>query len=143
MFKKLFIAAAAAAAVSVPLAGMAWADPPSDPGASDSGVGNGGIPEKLGNFVDTGITPSANPSGDPAPPGRAFFRDLAKLPGNTPTAVGEFETGLWATHDLANGDSVQRVWGPTPPGLALKPLTPGCDQGHTAVTDPNSVKCVN
>ena len=30
MIKKLFITAAAAAAVSVPLAGAAWADPPSE-----------------------------------------------------------------------------------------------------------------
>ena len=32
MLKKLFFTAAAAAAVSVPLAGVAWADKPSDPG---------------------------------------------------------------------------------------------------------------
>jgi hypothetical protein len=41
MLKKLFITAAAAAALSVPLAGVAWADPPSDPGSTDSGVGQG------------------------------------------------------------------------------------------------------
>jgi len=32
MLKKLFLTAAAAAAVSVPLAGAAWADKPDDPG---------------------------------------------------------------------------------------------------------------
>ena len=147
MLKKLFVAAAAAAAVSIPFAGVAWADPPSDPGSNASapgskGIGAGGIPKKLGTFVDTGITPSANPSGDPKPPGSAFFKDLAKLPGSTPVAVGQFETGLWATHTLTSGEPVQTVWGPTPPGLALKPLTPGCSHGHSAITDPNSVRCV-
>jgi hypothetical protein len=41
MLKKLFITAAAAAAVSVPLAGVAWADRPSDPGSNGSGIGQG------------------------------------------------------------------------------------------------------
>ena len=36
MLKKLFVTAAAAAAVSVPLAGVAWADPPSDPDSSSN-----------------------------------------------------------------------------------------------------------
>jgi hypothetical protein len=142
MFKKLFVAAAAAAALSVPLAGPAWADPPSDPGSTDNGIGQGGVPAKLGTFVDTGITPSANPSGDPTPPGSVFIKGLAQLPGSTPVAVGEFETGLWATHTLTSGDQVQTVWGPTSPGLAIKPLTPGCAHGRSAITDPNSVKCI-
>ena len=38
MLKKLFVTAAAAAAVSVPLAGAAWADKPADPGAGNQGV---------------------------------------------------------------------------------------------------------
>ena len=46
MLKKLFVAAAAAAAVSVPLAGAAWADKPEDPGA-----GNNGVPDKAAAFV--------------------------------------------------------------------------------------------
>jgi hypothetical protein len=142
MFKKLFVAAAAAAAVSVPLAGMAWADPPSDPGSSGNGIGKGGVPEKLGTLVDTGVTPSANPSGDPTPPGSVFIKGLAKLPGSTPVAVGEFETGFWTTHSLTSGGQVQTVWGSTPPGLAIKPITPGCSHGRSAITDPNSVKCV-
>jgi hypothetical protein len=141
MLKKLFITAAAAAAMSVPFAGVAWAEPPSDPGSSDNGVGPGGVPEKLGNFLDTGITPGANPSGAAITPG-SVVNGLAKAPGTTPEAVGQFETGLWATHTLTNGDQVQTVWGATPPGLAIKPITPGCSHGHTAITDPSSVKCV-
>ena len=47
MLKKLFVAAAAAAAVSVPLAGVAWADKPSDPGSNGNGSnGKGGIPNE-------------------------------------------------------------------------------------------------
>jgi hypothetical protein len=38
MLKKPFISAAAAAAVSVPLAGAAWADPQSDPGPRSPGT---------------------------------------------------------------------------------------------------------
>jgi hypothetical protein len=37
MLKKLLVTAAAAAAVSVPLAGVAWADKPSDPGSNGKG----------------------------------------------------------------------------------------------------------
>src|SRR5438270_10675895 len=116
MLKKLFITAAAAAALSVPLAGAAWADPPSDPSSNDNAVGKGGIPEKLGNFLDSGISPSANPSGAPVAPG-SVLNGLAKLPGNAPDAMGQFETGLWATHTLTSGDQIQTVWGSTPPGL--------------------------
>jgi hypothetical protein len=142
MLEKLFITAAAVAAMSVPFAGVAWAEPPSDPGSSDSGIGSGGIPATLGNFLDSGISPSANPSGAPVAPG-SVLNGLAKLPGTAPDAMGQFETGLWATHTLTSGDQIQTVWGPTAPGLAIKPLTPGCSHGHTAVTDPNSIKCVD
>jgi hypothetical protein len=48
MLKKLFITGAAAAAVSVPLAGAAWADP-GDP--SGNGLGQGGIPKRVGQEV--------------------------------------------------------------------------------------------
>jgi hypothetical protein len=41
MLKKLFISAAAAATVSGPLAGAAWADPPSDRGPSSPGTPSG------------------------------------------------------------------------------------------------------
>ncbi len=58
MIKKLFVTAAAAAAVSVPLAGAAWADPPSDPGPSSpgtpsgNGIGQGGVPKTAGSYFD-------------------------------------------------------------------------------------------
>jgi hypothetical protein len=57
MIKKAIAAVIAAGALSVPLAGMAWAEPLSDPGSNDNGIGQGGLPQKLGTFVDTGIKP--------------------------------------------------------------------------------------
>ena len=72
MLKKLLITAAAAAAVSVPLAGGAWADPPSEPGSTDNGVGAGGMPHRLGDFAATGVTPPLAPSNDKIPPGQEF-----------------------------------------------------------------------
>jgi hypothetical protein len=75
MFTKLIITAAAAAAVSVPLAGVACAEPP-DPGSTVKGIGEGGMPQRLGNFAATGVTPPLAPSNAPIPPGEEF--NLAK-----------------------------------------------------------------
>ena len=100
MFKKLFFTAAAAAAVSVPLEWPKWeqvmsADPV-DP--NGNGLGHGGMPQRLGDFAATGVTPPLASSNDPIPPGQEF--NLAKdyyaavHPGekaNTPTAIAEFE----------------------------------------------------
>jgi hypothetical protein len=149
MFKKMFITAAAAAAVSVPLAGVAWADTPSDPGATDNGIGKGGIPQKFGTFADTGLTakqpgtPSPNPSGDPTPPGSVYIKPLTQLPGNIPSAAGAFEVQIWSAYTLADGTVVSSDpsdWTNVTPGLALKPLTPGCDKGRSGV--PGEVQCV-
>lgn len=52
MFKKVFITAAAAAAVSVPLAGAAWADPTTNPPPGPGGVpGDGPSPGSLFSYV--------------------------------------------------------------------------------------------
>ncbi len=63
MLKKLFITAAAAAAVSVPLAGIAQAAP-SDNG-NDGGVGKGGIPARAGAVLDSVNTPPNEPPLNP------------------------------------------------------------------------------
>ncbi len=42
MITKLFVTAVAVAAISVPLAGVAWADPPTDPSSNDNGLGSAG-----------------------------------------------------------------------------------------------------
>ena len=67
MFKKLFVTAAAAAAVSVPLAGAALADSGGDP--NGNGLGQGGMPQTIGNFAATGVDPALpNPNGRPRTP---------------------------------------------------------------------------
>ena len=150
MIKKLFITAAAAAAVSVPLAGAAWADPPSDPGSSSpgtpsgNGIGQGGVPKKAGSYFDSvsaanpGLPPlNPNGSGAPIPPGKVFST-VAKLPGNTPDALGGFVNTIYGAYGTpeTGGVPTAPTFGKTPPGLATKTFTPGCLSGRTA-TDPN------
>jgi hypothetical protein len=144
MIKKVLAGAIAAGALSVPLAGVAWAEPASNPDAGGSAVGEGGIPEKLGDFLESDVTPNANPNGPDGGPVTvgSIVKGLTAVEGNVPDALGEFETGLWSTHVLLNGEPIQTVWGTTPPGLAIKPLTPGCSHGRSAITDPASVRCV-
>ena len=131
MIKKLFITAAAAAAVSVPLAGVAWADPPSDNNPPGQGVTGPGIPHEVGGFLDSA---NANPNGpgNPVPPGQEFnvAKGLFGGPGvSTPKAIGDFVNGFY------NSNGVPTTFGPTAPGLATKTFTPGCTSGHGA-TDP-------
>ena len=130
MIKKLFIAAAAAAAVSVPLAGAAWADPPSDNNPPGQGATGPGLPHEVGGYLDSA---GANPlgAGKPAPPGKVFnvAKDLFGGPGvSTPDAVGAFVDAFYGNTNYGE-DGVA-------PGLATKTFTPGCKSGHTA-TDPN------
>lgn len=147
MFKKMAIAATAAAALSVPLAAVAWADQPADPGSN--GIGKGGIPGKLGNFVENGIIGPDTGLSSPLPPGKAYNLAKELSPGvPTPEAVKNFEVGLWSTHTLADGTQDGTPvsgnpddWGNITPGLALKPLNPGCDKGKSGVPD-SAPKCV-
>jgi hypothetical protein len=90
MLKKSFVGVIAAAAVSVPLAGTAWAAPPSDP----NGVGPGGIPAKIGNNLGT----------DPTPPGSGV-KTFAQLPGSsTPDAIHD----AFPDTDRTPGGAVKR-----------------------------------
>jgi hypothetical protein len=121
MLKKLFVTAAATAAVSVPLAGAAWADQPDDPGSN--GIGAGGVPQKLGEVAqDLG----GNPSGDPITPGAAFRQAKDLFPGNTPSAYGDYIDTFVAP--VLGVDP----FGRTPPGLGVKTVTSGCDHGRSA-----------
>jgi hypothetical protein len=138
MLKKIFITAAAAAAVSVPLAGVAWADPnqPNNPpGHPEINPVTGelnkpGIPGEVGAVGDLfGTNP--NGTGNPLPPGEVFS-GLKKgtsvtppFPGkNTPERYANAINGLLGT----SFDTLQ-------PGLGVKSGTPACASGHTA-TDP-------
>ena len=89
MLKKLFVTAAAAAAVSVPLAGVAWATP-SDNNPPGQGATGPGVPHEIGGYLDRSAR-NANPN--PVPPGKLF--NMAKEgfggPGvSTPAAIGDF-----------------------------------------------------
>ena len=135
MFKRMVIAATAAAALSVPLAATAWAEPPTEPGSN--GLGEGGMPNRLGNFVESGIDPADTPFTSPLPLG-AVVKGVAKTPGvNTPDAVAGFEAGLWNGHTLADGTVIPSdpsQWTNVTPGLAIKPLIPeACNKGKTGV----------
>ncbi|HNM84257.1 MAG: hypothetical protein U0Q20_01085 [Mycobacterium sp.] len=155
VFKKLFFTAAAAAAVSVPLAATGWAEPPSSPSSTDTstvnGVGKGGMPQKLGDFSATGVTPPLAASNDPIPPGKEFnlAKDLFKGPGeSTPDAIRDFESFVWSNSQLVVPGGTETItsnpqdWEGVTPGLAIKPLTPGCDHGRSAVPSSASTRCV-
>ena len=66
MLKKLFVTAAAAAAVSVPLAGAAWADPTGDNPGVPGNIGSGNSPGSIiSDFAKAGerIPPAPGPLG--------------------------------------------------------------------------------
>jgi hypothetical protein len=143
MLKKLFFTAAAAAAVSVPLAGVAWADKPSDPGANGKGLGQGGVPAAAGDYLQR-TYPDANPPfPDKVTPG-SVFSQAAQLPGlNTPEGYGVALTQQFNTlglPDVFPSGSLPAVpppsgttftVGPTVPGSVVKLFTPGCDNGKS------------
>jgi len=142
MLKKLFVTAAAAAAVSVPLAGMAWADPPFDPGSNGKGIGQGGVPTRAGATLDaiTAVGQATNPAlrnlnlngtGNPSPPG-SMHSIFAKKAGNTPDATGAFVDFVYKNY-LGFNTAFSNT--KLPPGLTVKSLTPGCASGRIA-TDP-------
>ena len=121
MLKKLFITAAAAAAMSVPLAGVAWADPPSQP---NDPPGQGGVPREAGDYLG---------SPDPVSPGNVFNQAKDLFPGvSTPEAVRQFVNGFYGT--ATNG-----FVDPIPPGVATKTFTPGCSHGRTATDGPGGI----
>jgi hypothetical protein len=152
MLKKLFVTAAAAAAVSVPLAGVASADPadpPSDQSsnaADGNGIGDeGGVPQKTGTYLHdsypelSGVVDGF--SGDPVPSGFAF-QQVAKTPGNLPDAYGVFLTNFYqTTGHLPDGTPTPAGFtvSRTVPGSVVKLFTPGCGHG----SKPQPAACVN
>jgi hypothetical protein len=136
MLKKLFITATAAAAMSVPLAGVAWADPGGDPNGNV--LGQGGIPAAAGDFLDRNY-PGAFP--DKVSPG-SVLSQAAKVPGsNLPEGYGDQLTatfGLLGVPDAYTGvapavppsqGGPTGIAGPTIPGTVVKLFTPGCVNG--------------
>ncbi len=145
MLKKLFVTAAAAAAVSVPLAGMASADPSSNNPPGQGSTGHG-VPHELGAYADsvaasTGVPLNPNGTGNPISPGQEINigKDAYALahPGvkaSTPVAAGEFVNGIYALQGVTTD------FGPTAPGLAVKTFTPGCSSGHVAYDRTGTIK---
>jgi hypothetical protein len=143
MLKKLFVTAAAAAAVSVPLAGVAWANPPSNPGSNgngnDGGIGKGGIPTRIGAVFDSIVPPPGAPPpnpngvGEPVTPGTVINGAKGTFGTPTPVALGKALTVLNSVYPPPGGTSPTNIEvGPTAPGLAVKTFTPGCSSGNTA-----------
>jgi hypothetical protein len=136
MLKKLFVTAAAAAAVSVPLAGAAWAEPPADPGA-----GNQGVPDRAAGAVESILgNPDAldglqNGNSGVVSPGAAFKLG-AKVPGlNTPDGYAVALNGFYVSQgrpDLATFEP------PLIPGSVTTQFTPACRQHSSGVCIPES-----
>ena len=128
MLKKLFVTAAAAVAVSVPLAGAAWATPSNNlpPGHRDTPSGQPGIPGVVGQVGDAfGTNP--NP-GEALPPGEVFS-GLKKGTSVTPPFPGRntperYANAINSLLPIDVGDSLS-------PGLGVKSGTPACKSGRT------------
>ena len=104
MFKKLFVAVAAAGAMTVPLAGVAWADDRPADGVGAHGVGKGGIPKAIGDAYPDQIDPR-----DRIPPGSEIRRAAKDDPeGSVP--------------DYINHNT---PFGRIGPGQLVKAYTPG------------------
>jgi hypothetical protein len=151
MLKKLFVTAAAAAAVSVPLAGAAWADKPADPGAGNQGVPDrataavvsilklNGIPEPAIKLALDGF--QSGKSGVVAP-GTAYSTgaktDCPSAGGgtekcNTPDGYGAALNTIYGAQPPDGfGIPLANVGGPfgrTIPGSVTKQFTNGATQG--------------
>jgi hypothetical protein len=138
VIKKLCITAAAAAALSVPLAGAAWAAP-DDNNPPGQGTTGPGMPHEIGAFGDAVAAanpnlPPINPRGSgPLPPGQEYST-IAKLPGSTPEAAAAVVNGIYGNYVVpdAPGTPVQTNFEKLAPGLVTKTFTPGCSSGNTA-----------
>lgn len=123
MLKKLFVTAAATAAVSVPLAGAAWATPENNepPGQRDTTSGQPGMPGVVGQVAD-GYGTNPNP-GEALPPGQVFS-NLKDLPFGGKNTPERYANALNALTPVDVGDSLS-------PGLGVKTGTPACKNGRT------------
>jgi hypothetical protein len=113
MINKLVVTAIVAAAMTVPLAGAAWAAPSTNAGSTGNGIGKGGVPVQ-----ENGV------------PGETFSQ-YAKQPGSTPDAIsdhliGEFPPGYPVPDKV-------------PPGGLVKGGTPGANNGN-GPAGPGNVK---
>jgi opacity protein-like surface antigen len=126
MLKRLFVTAAAAAAMSVPLAGLAYADQPDDPGA-----GNQGVPDRAAAAVEAfGGSVDGFQSGNSTvvAPGTAYSTG-AKVPGlNTPDGYGVALNTYWENQGIDPTTVPGYPFGRTIPGSVTKQFTHGAAQ---------------
>jgi hypothetical protein len=151
MIKKIVITAAAAAAVSVPLAGAAWAEPPDDPGAGNQGVPDRaaaavasqlreqGVPEPV---INAALAASQSGKSGVVAPGSAYSTG-AKVPGlNTPDGYGVALNTFFSTLGIDPGDvnpfDPDEPFGRTIPGSVTRAFTPGCAQHSSGVCIPET-----
>jgi hypothetical protein len=121
MLKNLVVGVVAAGVLSVPLAGVAWADSPTEPGSDGNGIGPGGVPAAVGS--QPGLP------GTPVPPGRGSdmvtgVSGIAQLP------------GFGSVPDTIDANT---PFGRIGPGAETKVFTPGCGQGNGP--SPSGVDC--
>ena len=145
MFKKLFFTAAAAAAVSVPLAGAAWAEPANNnpPGHPEPNPISGVTPDKKGipgvvGVVSDVVGTNPNP-GQALPPGQGLkglkdgstintvFGPVTVTGDNRPELYGSFIEQVLPKLGIPVGDLDK-----LPTGLGIKAATPACGSGNTA-----------
>ena len=146
MLKKVLVAVVAAGAMSVPLAGVAWADKPDDPGAGNQGVPdratavvvntlkNQGVPDTVINATLAAF--QSGKSGVVAP-GTAYSTG-AKVPGlNTPDGYGVALNTFYRAFGIDPGDvnpvDPGQPFGRTIPGSVTRAFTPGCAQHSSGV----------
>jgi hypothetical protein len=148
MLKKLFVTAAAAAAVSVPLAGVAWADKPADPGAGNNGVPDRATAAVVSQLRDNGVPEpvinavlDANQSGNSGvvAPGTAYSTG-AKVDGlNAPDGYGVALNDFYSNPLIGidpgsvNPFDPGQPFGRTIPGSVTRAFTPGCAQHSSGV----------
>ena len=140
MLKKLFITAAGAAVVSVPLAGAAWATPDNNvpPGQRDD-TAKPGIPGVVGHVADL-VGTNPNP-GQALPPGQGLkglkdgneidtvVGEVTVTGGNRPELYGSFIEQVLPKVVPSVGDlDLDKL----PTGLGVKAGTPACGSGNTA-----------
>lgn len=135
MLRTIFATAAAAAVVSVPLAGVAWADQPADPGS-----GNQGVPDRAANFVESTFGADAlegQQSGNSGvvAPGTAFSQGAkADCDGsrcNAPQGYAGTLNDFYVNQGFPDPGYESVV-----PGSVTTQFTPGCAHHSTGVCLP-------
>jgi hypothetical protein len=145
VLKKMLVAVVAAGAMSVPLAGVAWADQPDNPGSQGQGQGQGqGRPDNPGSQGNgRPDNPGSQGNGRPDNPG-SQGNGRPDNPGSQGNGPGDFGgppgaqvggAGGYAHQDGSVPDAIESATdlGRIGPGQIVRSFTPGCDDGDATV----------